>query len=209
MFCNVKFAWERMREWQSQLVVVKLDVSDAFGSIPHLKLFQCLCSRLGPRPACGWMKLITSCSLIPSWAGASGPRIRLRRGCRQGQMDVPLLWALVLDEILTPVITGWTEKGWGLILPGDPNITLSHQFFADDLILLAVSMEVAQLMVSELVETLEKWHLFVAREKVEWMSVLPTERDLVFQGQELPPVMNLEILGTLCGHTEHAYGEGN
>ena len=81
------------------------------------------------------------------------------KGAKQGGVETPDIWKLVLDYLFEPVISQWAEKQWGFKVKdedGELITTLSHGIFADNVIIISDTLLTLQNMIDELTEALQK-----------------------------------------------------
>lgn len=136
-----------MRAKGKEYNVVSLDISKAFDTVSHYSVIRAL-ARHRVHPAVQeliWESLRQSQTTI--WIkGCSTPPVRMRRGVKQGDPLSPLLFNLVLDELLHQLNDGTHGGTIG------PNTTCAAMAFADDLVLFEdknVQMPVSLNMVEE------------------------------------------------------------
>eukprot|EP00973_Karenia_brevis_P071131 9883609-Karenia_brevis.AAC.1 len=73
-------------------------------------------------------------------------------GGKQGGIETPDEWRMMVDFILEPVVMAWDDKQFGFQLfddEGCPELLLSHVVYADNIILFSRDFNMMQAMVSD------------------------------------------------------------
>jgi len=132
------------RRARGNLVAIFVDVRNAFGSISHDAIQRALRLFHAPPPFCATIgDLYTGVSFYfrgISWEGTKDELlVPLERGVRQGCPLSPILYIVAFDPVLR-----WLERsGLGYRFAAEPSLRVAQLGFADDVVLLAESMEAA------------------------------------------------------------------
>ena len=135
-------------------MVVQLDVRKAFDHVDH-------------RAALKAMKLqgvsLFSMALIAAiWSGScmkaclgtvTSHKVQMSRGLPRGAPESPVIFTMIMELVLRDLIKSWISRklAWRL-----DDFTLAAICYADDVALIAVSMDAAESMVSEVIEKLKE-----------------------------------------------------
>ncbi|XP_043263789.1 uncharacterized protein LOC122404008 [Colletes gigas] len=118
-----------------EMVVAWLDLSNAFGSVPHATILGALAGAGAPRATVNLVRcLYTDCTTRVRTAEGFTDRIPMRSGVRQGCPLSPILFNLAIE----PVVRQATESGAGYEMAGFRVAALAY---ADDIALIATSPE--------------------------------------------------------------------
>lgn len=85
-----------------RVVILNVDLADAFGSICHDHLLRSPWTRVRPVTAAAILKCVSGHRFRPSWMNLNGEPVAIAKGCRQGAPEV---------------VRGWSAKGCGVALP--------------------------------------------------------------------------------------------
>ncbi len=77
-----------------------LDIEGAFDNASHASVIRALEKRNVEAPICRWIKAVLHTRIAETTVGESKIRLGTTRGCPQGGVLSPLLWSLVVDELL-------------------------------------------------------------------------------------------------------------
>lgn len=93
---------EMPSEWGYRVMILKMDLTDAFGSIRHDDVVISLCDRVGPATASGILQpVLRGCT----WAVA---RSVSRKGVAKAhRTPPPMFWIVVLDDALGDTAGEW------------------------------------------------------------------------------------------------------
>ena len=199
--CAVQQAIRLSNQWHLPLVVVKLDITQAFDHVDHRAISRYLAT-LGPsREAFRLLSLIVRSSICLNIAGREWTQ-ELRRGVVQGSSYSAELFARLLDHFLSGTYDNWRsqEDTW---LRGQTDFEkLFMVIFADDIILLATSFAQMQRLVRDVQDTLECIGLSLAISKANVISSpwIPPE-PVFLKGSDTPvqAVQAMLYLGVLIG----------
>ena len=80
-------------------------------------------------------------------------KVRLSRGLPQGAPESPVIFTLIMELVLRDLIKSWisSKLAWRLDV-----FTLAAICFADDVVMIAVSVSAAEIMVSEVIAKLKE-----------------------------------------------------
>ena len=100
-------------------------------------------------------------------ATVTSNKAQMSRGLPQGAPESPVIFTMIMELVLRDLIKSWISRklAWRL-----DNFTLAAICFADDVVLIAVSVSAAETMVSEVIEKLKEVGLTVGAQKTHWTS---------------------------------------
>ena len=158
----------RLAKSRQGLVLIQLDISKAFDTIPHKAIDPAL-RRLGI-PSTLRSSIINSYVSINTNIEYKGSRVevQLRRGVKQGDPLSPFLF----NTIMNPLLDQLEEmRGYKI----NESQSISSLAFADDLILVADNMEKAQLLLTTTEKYLENMGMKIASKKCTSLQVQTTK----------------------------------
>ena len=142
--------------WNQPLIVACQDVQTAFDSMPHEVIKDSLLGRGVKHHDVGLYMKELSCMkahMVLPLVGRT-EEFTYSGGGKQGGVETPDEWNAIIDWIMEPLVDSWTANGLGLRLSdcedGSEGTLISHAVWADNIILLASSMEMMQCMVEQL-----------------------------------------------------------
>ena len=119
----VNQAGQISREWYKSIYVATIDISKAFTSVRHayvvlalkFMLGRTMCNSTDAKHKAKMLVAMVARILLQSRAkvtlcGFTSRMFRLMRGIPQGAPMSALLWALVMDYILSPLVTKWKKE---------------------------------------------------------------------------------------------------
>ena len=191
----------RLAKTRQGLVLIQLDISKAFDTIPHKAIDPAL-RRLGI-PSTIRSSIINSYQSIHTNIEHKGSRVgvQLRRGVKQGDPLSPFLF----NTIMNPLLDQLEEmRGYKI----NESQSISSLAFADDLILVADNMEKAQLLLTTTEKYLENMGMKIASKKCTSLQVQTTKdswyisnTDLhLTTGNRIPSSNTTDITEYLGGH---------
>ena len=149
------FAHTWAKALQLHVYVSSQDVATAFDAMDHELLKEAMLKRgLHPRLVFGLLRELTDMKghiSIPS-AGTSEP-FDFRKGGKQGGVETPDEWNMLVEFLLEPLVRSWRERGFGIQLV-EWATGITHVVWADNIWLIAASLEQLQIMTDELTETI-------------------------------------------------------
>jgi hypothetical protein len=123
------------------------------------------------------------------------PAVVMNRGLPQGAPESPLLFVLVMEYVLRPLVRKWSQRGSGWTLD---SFHLSAICFADDTLLVSSSKADLETMLEELVAALAVVGLDVGVPKCHWTSYPSLPRDtLRLQGADLLWEAQIKFVGAI------------
>jgi hypothetical protein len=133
---------EKSAEWGEELWVATLDVEKAFDRVHHASLFAALMEGGADATAVGALRRLYSDmrASVVLWQGQESRDIDVQRGVRQGDPLSPLLFNLVINQVLEEVRPTWRKRGYGTNIGATvKGERLTHVAFADDMTLVSRS----------------------------------------------------------------------
>ena len=107
----------------------------AFDRVHHSSLFECL---IGTGLEMGLISVLRRLyrglrAYVKLWPGAESREFQLQRGVRQGDPLSPVLFNVVMTEVLAEVDRTWQRRGYGTMVGReDRGQRLTRIAFADD-----------------------------------------------------------------------------
>ena len=198
---------EKSSEWGEELWIATLDVEKAFDCVHHSCLFDALMAAGADASIVAALsRLYTDLrTYVVTEPGQQSRTFQVQRGVRQGDPLSPLLFNLVLNQVLGEASSIWKRRGYGTnvgaTLRGE---RLTHVAFADDMTLVARSWVSMKRMLSTLRAALSKRGLTLhpSKCKVQTNVVQTLRRGEVtieegFSVEVLDEESNLALLGTV------------
>jgi hypothetical protein len=151
----------------STVNLCSVDISKAFDKVNYYKLFSKMMDRNVPKNcilvlACWYEKSIISVR----WGNSFSYFVTLEAGVRQGSILSPKLFALFVDELLLRL----NRSGLGCHIKG---ICFNAMMFADDLLLMSISITDLQQMVNICCEVLDSCLLEINANKTVGLRIGP------------------------------------
>jgi hypothetical protein len=151
----VKSVVEYFNKYGSTVNIATLDISKAFDKVN----IKCLMSKLIKKkiPICYvdillyWYSHSTSCV---KWKDSLSDEFRINAGVRQGGVLSPLLFAVYIDEVVDNLVS----NGVGCRIN---NIFVGCVLYADDIVLLSVSLHALQSMINNVKRSLDNLDLML------------------------------------------------
>jgi hypothetical protein len=203
---------EKSAEWGEELWVATLDVEKAFDRVHHASLFESLMAGRADVTVVGALRRLYSdmSASVVIWQGQESRNIPIQRGVRQGDPLSPLLFNLVLKQVLAEVTIIWRRRGYGTNVGATiQGGRLTHVAFANDMTLVATSWLSMKRMILTLRESLAKRGLALHPSKCKAQTnaadcqhrgeVILTEG---FAVEVLEADANLSLLGTVLSLTD-------
>ena len=178
------------REWQSDCYMLKLDLQRAFDSVCREKLAGKISEWAGstkPYEVRSLIRLLASAEMVLHlpW---SHTLIESNTGVKQGATESPLLFARLLDDLMSTVQLADDEKIMH-DLPHDSTV------FMDDVLVWKRSLEGLQRYVNKLLPLLAEFGLFVQPDKCKLLCLRGSRaKPLIIQAKELYPLPEGEPL---------------
>ena len=191
---------ELSKEWGRPLFVAQLDLKKAFDKAKHSAISDALLSKgVSPHHVAILNSLWSQSSMLFKLGHLRAARaVKAHRGVPQGAPESPLVFTTLVDEILGPLISKWTEQGLGWALD---QVLMTCLAYADDVLLFADSLEKLECMFNDCCISFDRAGLTVGAEKTHRSSTVVSlgvsmragehdvlwERTLTFVGCELEP----------------------
>ena len=162
---------EKCNEYKISIVLIFIDFEKAFDSVETWSIWDSLDEcRVDSR----YSKVLqyvyenaTSCIKLHE----NTTKFRIGRGVRQGDTISPKLFTSVLESVFKKL--DWSKKG--IDIKGE---FLSHLRFADDIVLVALDLDEAQVMLEELNEEANKVGLKMNLSKTKIMTNIEDDREM-------------------------------
>ena len=166
------------RRNESKCVLTAIDLTNAFGSVPHKLIFDTLEQKGFGNTFMSIIKdLYSNSETTIEVKGQRSEAIRIKRGVIQGCPLSPLLFNCCIDPLLTHLERFNAEDGITLEYNNGP-FSLTAQAYADDLVLISKDENAAANMINSLVTYCNGTSLIIAPKKcisiVEGFQELPT-----------------------------------
>ena len=197
---------EKSAEWGEQLWVATLDVEKAFDRVHHANLFESLVDGKVDASIIGALRRLYANmrASVVLGDGQESRGVNVQRGVRQGDPLSPLLFNLILNQVLEEVRTIWETRGYGTNVGSTlRGRRLTHVAFADDMTLVSRSWLSMKRMVLTLREALARRGLALhpAKCKVQTNISELQQRGSInlddgFSIEVLEVGASLELLGT-------------
>ena len=190
------------QEYRLPLVAVKLDISSAFDHISHSSVASFL-AECGPHAeSLTLLRIIVLSRVIVGIADTSWQQ-KLYRGLLQGSSYSAEVFGRTLDHFLGFLHTRWSisESTWiqADVPEGVPR-KLFNLLYADDIILLATSIEQARRLLESLTDLLGSIGLTLALDKCKFIhSPDISPRPITLRSFSINPVRAFKFLGVLMG----------
>ena len=132
-------------------------------------------------------------------------KVQMSRGLPQGAPESPVIFTMIMELVLRDVIKSWISRklAWRL-----DDFALAAICYADDVVLIAVSVSAAETMVSEVIEKLKEVGLTVGAQKTHWTSFPKMmDKNIMVDGLAVVWEEVLEFVGSMVcldGNARHA-----
>ena len=132
-------------------------------------------------------------------------KVQMSRGLPQGAPESPVIFTMIMELVLRDLIKSWISRklAWRL-----DDFTLAAICYADDVVLIAVSVSAAETMVSEVIEKLKEVGLTVGAQKTHWTSFPKMmDKNITVDGSAVVWEEVLEFVGSMVcldGNARHA-----
>ena len=193
----MKRAAELSREWDRSIYICQVDLSKAFDKVKHSAVIGAL-----KLQGCSLQCLVVLCAMLSQSSISTvlghvqAQATSMNRGLPQGAPESPLIFTLVTEYVLRPLLGRWRVRGSGWKLD---DFWLPCVCFADDILLISSSKRDLERMLAEVVEAFLATGLGVSPHKCHWTSrpkadgenilisgeAVAWEQDLIFVGSKL------------------------
>eukprot|EP00973_Karenia_brevis_P072077 10012892-Karenia_brevis.AAC.1 len=129
--------------WGLELHIISCDISTAFDEIGHEVMLEAMLQQ-GVQPAVARAIVIEYINLRANVTVADAPTstfFPFRRGGRQGGVETPELFNIIVEYALAEMIRDWTSRKLGFTL--DERYYITHCVWADNFYLLAKTADEA------------------------------------------------------------------
>ena len=205
VFC-VKRLGEVAKVWKQHLYIAQLDMSKAFDKVYHSAILTALDKiHAGSQLKAFIANMLRQSSVSVNLGNVRTEKVRLDRGVPQGAPESPFLFILVTEMALASLHDSWAERGLGYLIDG---CWLPEVAYADDVVLLAMSIAALQTMLLEVEQVFAAVGLTLNLGKTNFTSTLACEGStLELSGHVVKWSPRLTFLGTvitLCGNDDEA-----
>ena len=165
----IKRCAELSREWKHELYVVQLDLSKAFDRVKHSAAIKAL-KLQGASVQCIalFCSLMLKSTLAFSLGGVRSESVLLERGLPQCAPESPLVFVLITELVLRPLLARWRDRGSGWSIDG---LFVAAVCYADDIVLLSSCKDDLHRMLHEVVEGFASVGLSIGAAKTHWTSL--------------------------------------
>lgn len=157
------------------VIMATLDMNNAFGSIHHAALVRALECNGAPKPLVEYVRDLYSGFITNLKVGNESTPVQVRRGILQGDPLSPILFNLVIDQLLRMIPD---ESGYEL----EQGLRANGMGFADDLVLLCCSELGMKVSLRILDDNGIKWGLSFNSDKSSYLALV-SERSKCLQVQ--------------------------
>ena len=197
LFLLLKAA-ELSREWQKDIVLVQLDVKKAFDHVDHRAAFKAMKLQGVSLFSMALIAAIWNGSCMKACLGTVTSNKVQMSGLPQEAPESPVIFTMTMELVLRDLIKSWISRklAWRL-----DDFTLAATCYADDVVLIAVTVSAADTMVSEVIEKLKEVGLTAGGQKAHWTS-FPRMMDKNITVAR----SNLDVAGLICSKSGRRRG---
>lgn len=144
---------EKYAEWGEDLWIATLDVEKAFDRVRHSRLFEALLAGGVDASVIAALRRLYSDlqASVVAMPEEESIRFQIERGVRQGDPLSPLLFNLIIHQVLEEVRGLWKRRGYGTNVGASiRGERLTHVAFADDMTLVTTTWASMKRMLSML-----------------------------------------------------------
>jgi hypothetical protein len=141
---------EKAFEWQQDIWIAAVDFKKAFDTIIHETLWNALWTQGVPQRCIYILIQLYRDASATVKLDCMSKRFSLKRGVRQGDPASPQLFNAVLESIFRKLKSKWAAGGFGIKI--DDGESLTNLRFADDVLLVASSLQEVRAMLADLAE---------------------------------------------------------
>ena len=192
----LKRVGELSREWSCRVCVLQLDLSKAFDRVKHTAIIAALRMQGASDQCVSLLCAMLSQSRVAVRLGhVTADSVQLRRGIPQGAPESPLIFVLVTEFVLRPLLRKWRSRGSGWTMD---LLWLAAICYADDVLLISSSVDDLEKMAAEVAEAFCQVGLDVSSSKCHWTSYpkLP-DVQLNLSGGRLPWEAQITFVGAI------------
>ena len=205
VFC-VKRLGEVAKEWKRRLYIAQLDMSKAFDKVFHSAILAALVRiQAGSQLKAFAANMLKQSSVCLNLGNVRTEKVRLDRGVPKGSPESPFLFILVTEMALASLHDSWAKRGLGYLFDG---LWLPDVAYADDVVLLAMSITDLQIILLEVEKAFAAVGLTLNLGKTNFTSTLACEgKTLELSGHTVKWSPRLTFLGTvitLCSNDDEA-----
>ena len=203
---RIKRILELCREWNRSVHVVQIDLSKAFDRVLHCSVLQALRLQSASLQCIAVVAaMLNQCELAVRLGHVMSDPIKLHRGLPQGAPESPLLFILVCEMVLRPLLLRWQTEGKGWFFC---EYWLASLGYADDVLIFSENKDDVVKMLGELIDAFAQVGLDISVDKCAWSSYPPEKQGILnVNGFGLKWVKSLIFVGTVinfCGNDGEA-----
>ena len=160
------------------------------------------------------VSLLSMALIAAIWSGScmnaclgtvTSNKVQMSRGLPQGAPESPVIFTMIMELVLRDLIKSWISRklAWRL-----DDFTLAAICYANNMMLISVSVSAAETMVSEVIEKLKDVGLTVGAQKTHWTSFPKmVDKNITVDGSAVVWEEVLEFVGSMVcldGNARHA-----
>ena len=182
---------EKCDEWNRTLFVAALDYRKAFDSISHDSLWNALRKQNVPDEYINLLQKLYAQQSATVQTDCQSRGFAIERGTKQGDPLSPVLFNAVLEDVMEPLTRKWRNEGCCINI-GDHCLT--NLRYADDVLLVATSLEQLRTMIADVAVGVAKCGLELHPGKTKILTNLRSRRGDTAKSHANVNGMNIEIL---------------
>lgn len=189
---NLRIIMAKFKEHNQPLYMCFIDFKKAFDSVQHEKLWWAMLDMGYPPHLVDLLaKLYNNQKASVRIAGVVSDWFRIRKGVRQGCIISPYLFNIVSETVMRKAL----ENFHGGITVGGRKI--SNLRYADDIVLLASSVDELQDLVNRITEAGQEYNLLINSSKTKIMALNGERFTIKINNEELQQVNSFTYLGSI------------
>jgi len=192
---------EKAYEWRQDLWICAVDFVKAFDTVYHAELLSALRAQGLPVPYVELIEALYADCTAQVKTDCKSRTFAVQRGVRQGDPLSPVLFNAALEEVMRACKDKWRREQLGLsVVTGGDRLT--NLRFADDLLLIATSLQDLERMIGDLALYGSEFGLQMHPQKTKILSNVPDNRRRSVPTQVTVGPLNIEVVG-FKGYTKY------